>query len=253
MGVIMILLNVNFSGATFSYSNISFMFTGKYEDFTADWYSNIGSVIILTMVFNIAFPIIELCLTGAIKLAKKCWDTRCYCKATSCDTKDQYVALYSDDIFPIGERYAYLISTFVVSVAFCGVIPMLVPVTFVSFFLLFFVDKFLLFKMYQITPNYTPALHRMLVKVCLGALLIHLGLTAFLLSEPSMVAGNKNSLSSLFTTGSQRLNNMFTVPYVVPYSICFILLLMFILLKAFVFDFFRNCYNYCFQRLIEPN
>lgn len=58
MGVIMIILNINFSGGVFSYQNISFLFTGKYEDFTSDWYSNIGSIIILTMIFNIAFPII---------------------------------------------------------------------------------------------------------------------------------------------------------------------------------------------------
>ena len=58
MGVIMILLNINFSSALFDAQNISFLFSGKYDDFTADWYNNIGAVIILTMVFNIAFPII---------------------------------------------------------------------------------------------------------------------------------------------------------------------------------------------------
>jgi hypothetical protein len=102
MGVIMILLNINFTGGVFSYQNMSFIFTGKYDDFTSDWYSNIGSLIILTMIFNIAFPIIELALASLLKMATKCWDTRCLCRKTSCTTKDQFVSLYNDDIYPVG-------------------------------------------------------------------------------------------------------------------------------------------------------
>jgi hypothetical protein len=56
---------------------MNFMFAGKYDGFTADWYSVIGAIIIMTMIFNIAFPIIELCLTSMVKGLSKLWDTRC--------------------------------------------------------------------------------------------------------------------------------------------------------------------------------
>ena len=51
---------------------------GKYQNFTPDWYDNIGVVIILTMVFNITTPLFELILLGFIKLGKKIYDTRCF-------------------------------------------------------------------------------------------------------------------------------------------------------------------------------
>ena len=55
--LIMIILNMKYSGGT-APSEVGFLLQGRYGDFTADWYNNIGSVIILTMVFNITFPVI---------------------------------------------------------------------------------------------------------------------------------------------------------------------------------------------------
>jgi hypothetical protein len=57
LGLIMILLNINYRG-TVNIKDLSFLFLGKYTDITADWYYNLGSIIILTMIFNISFPII---------------------------------------------------------------------------------------------------------------------------------------------------------------------------------------------------
>ena len=83
--LIMIILNMKYSGGT-APSEVGFLLQGRYGDFTADWYSNIGSVIILTMVFNITFPVIELILTSLLQCLRKCWDRRCK-RATSCKTK----------------------------------------------------------------------------------------------------------------------------------------------------------------------
>lgn len=57
MGLIMILLNLNYNNSQ-SLKEISFIFLGRYNDFTSDWYENIGSIIVFTMVFNIAFSFI---------------------------------------------------------------------------------------------------------------------------------------------------------------------------------------------------
>jgi hypothetical protein len=55
MGLIMILLNLNYSGSL-NISQVSFLFTGKYNDMTADWYLEIATLIIMTLIFNIFFP-----------------------------------------------------------------------------------------------------------------------------------------------------------------------------------------------------
>jgi hypothetical protein len=82
MGLIMILLNLNYK-KSLDLEEISFIFLGRFDDFTVDWYENIGSIIILTMIFNIATPIAEFFLSFMTKCFKKCWDTKCYRKVTS--------------------------------------------------------------------------------------------------------------------------------------------------------------------------
>lgn len=82
MGLIMILLNINYN-STLNNEDISFLFLGRYKDFTPDWYNNIGSIIILTMVFNILTPLFELILTCLLKGLRKCWDKRCCSVPTS--------------------------------------------------------------------------------------------------------------------------------------------------------------------------
>jgi hypothetical protein len=72
--------------------------------------------------------------------------------------------------------------------SFCGIIPVLIPVMAVSLFLLYFADKLLLFKYYQIPKNYTAGLHKVFLKVIYISLLSHFGLTAYFLSEPTLVA-----------------------------------------------------------------
>jgi hypothetical protein len=82
MGLIMILLNYNYNNST-SLTQVSFIFLGKYDDFTADWYESVGAIIVLTMIFNIATPIAEFFLSFISKCFKKCWDTRCFRAPTS--------------------------------------------------------------------------------------------------------------------------------------------------------------------------
>jgi hypothetical protein len=56
-----------------------------------------------------------------------------------------------------------------------------------------------------------------------------------------MIAKNEANTPSLITSGSARLNSMFSVNYIIPYSAIFLLLVVFIILKVFVFDLFSKC------------
>jgi hypothetical protein len=58
LGLVMILINEQFSSNPINAGGLSFLFQGTYVDFTAAWYINIGSIIILTLLFNIMFPVI---------------------------------------------------------------------------------------------------------------------------------------------------------------------------------------------------
>ena len=99
MGLIMILLNLKFDVK--NAEAVGFLFSGEYSDLTADWFISIAPIIVLTMIFNIAFPLIELLLGTMTKGLRKCWDRKMGCRKTSCKTKAEYLALYSDDVYPI--------------------------------------------------------------------------------------------------------------------------------------------------------
>lgn len=156
MALIMIILNIQYNTSNIEAEQFSFLLQGKYSDITPDWYMNIGTIIVLTMIFNITFPIIELLLANFLKCIKKCWDKKLCCVKTSCRTKNQYIELYIDDIYPIEERYAFVISVLVITLAFGSVIPILNFICAISLMILYFADRVLVFKVYQTPVNYGP-------------------------------------------------------------------------------------------------
>lgn len=231
MGLVMILLNVNYNNSI-NLTEVSFIFLGKYDDFTSDWYQTIGSIIVLTMVFNISTPIIEFFLSFLWKCFRKCWDTGCTTRITSARSKSEYLNLYSNDIFPIGERYAYLIATFFITFSFSGVIPILVPISAISFFLLYICDKLLVFKFYQTPKNYTQTLHKWLINIIILALISHFCLTSYFLTEPTMIASDSNIYSPPRSlTSSTRIDSMATTIYIYPYLGLLAVTLLFIIIN----------------------
>jgi hypothetical protein len=100
MGLIIVLLNFNYS-KDLSPKELLFLFQGQYRDITSDWYITIGSIIIMTMIFNITFPFMELFMTSTFKCFRKCADKRCWCRKTSQKYKEDYISLYSGDVYPI--------------------------------------------------------------------------------------------------------------------------------------------------------
>jgi hypothetical protein len=242
MGVVMILLNMKFTTSV-GMTSVGFLFQGKYSDIAADWYINIGSIIILTMIFNISFPVIELIMTNLLKCLKQCWDRKCGCRATSCKTKSEYIKLFSNDVYPIEERYAFIVSIILITMAFSCVIPILNIVCGFSILLLYFADKALIFKVFQTPINYNAELHRLICKVIYLGLVVHMALSAYFLSEPSMVAPNSYLTTNSIDFGSSRVNTILNVNYIVPYVVLFILYI--------VWAFFSNTIIAIFQKLIS--
>ena len=79
-------------------------------------------------------------------------------------------------------------ATFMISMAFSGIIPILYPIAFLSFLLLYLADKVLMFKYYQTPVQYSKSLHNIFLAVVYLSLLAHFSLTAYFLSEPTLIA-----------------------------------------------------------------
>lgn len=84
-------------------------------------------------------------------------------------------------------------------------------------------------------------------KVFNFGLLVHFAMTAYLLAEPSLIA-DEHSLTGLFPETHKRLNNIFTVPYILPYVIFFFGLLLFVVIKNTIVSGFKKVYQACHRK-----
>lgn len=131
-------------------------------------------------------------MTSGFKCLRKCVDKRCWSTKTSQKYKTGYINLYSDDVYPIEERYAIVVSLFWIMMMFGAVMPALYIVVAVSVFLLVVVDKLLLFKFFKTPINFDDSLHKKVMKTLYIGVMIHLTASAFLLSEPNLVPKDSN-------------------------------------------------------------
>lgn len=120
--------------------------------------------------------------------------------------------------------------------AFSGIMPILIPIAFISFFLLYHADSILLFKYYQRPAQYGQTLHKSFRVVFFISLMLHFGLTAYFLAEPTLIAKGAtiNSTSYEVNTSSSRFNNMLRTSYILPYIGLFLLMLVYAVFGKFI-------------------
>jgi len=134
--------------------------------------------------------------------------------------------------------------------AFSCVIPILNIIYTISIILLYFSDRVLIFKVYQTPVNYGPELHKLVNKTVYFGLIAHFALSAFFLSEGSLLAPFS------FIPGSERLNSynsrinvMIKTFYIIPYVIMFLLYTGWLVFSNTLLAFCDKCSNMCKKNL----
>jgi hypothetical protein len=74
----------------------------------------------------------------------------------------------------------------VISLAFSALMPILYIVAFLTVWIMFLVDKILLFRIYQKPINYSEDLQNKVFKIIYIAVVIHCVVSALTLSEPKL-------------------------------------------------------------------
>ena len=90
-------------------------------------------------------------------------------------------------------------------------------------------------------------LHKAFLVVLYVSLVIHFGFTAYLLAEPSMIAYGAyfGTRYSSVSSGNQRLDNAFRTGYILPYTIMFILMVIYAIFRGFFSPIIENCLDKC--------
>ena len=143
-----------------------------------------------------------------------------------------------------------MIAIFIVCFVFSCIIPVVWIICFISVFLLYLIDKVLVFKLYQTPINYNADLHTLLKKSIYLGLVVHMGLTCVFLSEPQLVAANSNiSESSKIYSGNTRIDTILHISYILPYLIAFLLLAGWSIFDNTIIALFIKCALLCRKNL----
>mmetsp|Transcript_21710 Transcript_21710/g.16011 ORF Transcript_21710/g.16011 Transcript_21710/m.16011 type:complete len:569 (+) Transcript_21710:1-1707(+) len=171
---------------------LGFFFQGFIPDFTSQWYNDIGYSMMYTMEFNIYWPLIEFFMYWGMRLAFRALDRgifSCDTYKTKCTTLQQYVELYSGPVYFIHYKYSSILNITFVTFMYGLGIPAMWPIAVVQYFVLYIVEKLMIYYSYRQPPMYDNKLNDRVLGILSYAPL-------FLLTFGYWMVSNKQLLSN---------------------------------------------------------
>ena len=204
-GLVYLLVNANLSGNAFFdnynqaksaavdvFSNLS-----GYQDFTPEWYSEVGNAITLTLLMLAFSPHIFPLITYAN------FHTRIHCKCcmSGAATQAELNQIFHPPQFHYMTRYAQLSVSILICMMYSTGIPFLYVVGMITCFTFYWVDKAMFCWLYGKPPQYDPTINQKYSNVLGYALLIHVAFGTWMLGNKSILQSNVgNNTASVLST-----------------------------------------------------
>jgi len=133
---------------------------GSFSDFNARWFKTIGNVLVGAMMFNLYYPVIEALLYWFIRWQGRCRDRGCRCsgETTKQTSIQNYLDMYAGPIYYMHYKYSSIMTITFITFMYGFGIPALFPIACISFWMLYVVEKLLLFYGYRLPPMYDERL-----------------------------------------------------------------------------------------------
>ena len=149
-------------GADMSEQPITFWLTGgQFSDFNSAWFRSIGNVIIGTMYFYAWFPILESLGYFGLRLLFRILDRGC-CSCDRYKTKktsiQSYLDTYTGPAYLMHYKYSTILTVVYVTMMYGLGMPILFPIACLSFVVLYFQEKTMLYYGYRVPPMYDERL-----------------------------------------------------------------------------------------------
>lgn len=246
-GIIIILVNANVKSVKDWSPNFPF-FTGKYNDFEPDWYSDVGTTIIFSMILNIVTPHVANILFYYYHRCQKLFDRCCSKnKITSRLTKNDYFDLYIGPEFSLGSRYAEILATIFVVLIYSSGMPILYACCFFYFFITYWMDKWMILRFYRTPPHTDLYISNLFSQIVLVSIIVHLCVGIWIYGNkdifPNSLPTFLDFISDFVKTNINNLNSQEMVTagikerLVLPHNI-----LMLIVLSLLTFYFLWNLF-----------
>lgn len=168
------------------------------SDFSHLWFSDIGVTLTGAMLFNVYWPIVEFFMFGTMRKAFRFMDRGFTCNKnkTKKTTIQIYVDLYSGPIFFIHYKYSAILNIVFVTMMYGMGIPVLFPIAAASLFVLYFIEKFMLYYVYREPPMYDEKLNTNALNILTWAPILFLTFGYWMLSSKQLLG---NTLTHDYT------------------------------------------------------
>jgi hypothetical protein len=242
-----------------SWSSSFPLFTGAYDDLDPGWYANVGVTILFYMIINILTPHANALISYFITCLKRCCD-KCTCnkKKTSLRTRKDYIGLYTGPDFNVGMRYSQILTTVFVVLMYSSGIPLLYVTCFFYFVITYWIDKWLLLRLYRSPPHFDLNISKMFNIIILIAIIFHFSFGIWIYGNSQILTNSNSTFLESIADWIKRNINIGTDSFAnevlnrVTYSHNIILLLMlgltifFLLFIVFFVDLFMgSCCKCC--------
>eukprot|EP00347_Sterkiella_histriomuscorum_P015813 403355588 len=191
------------------------IFSGRYTDFTPEFYRTVGTTLLLTMIINIVSPNFINYSFYLMKKISQCCDRGCSLdkRRTKLFIQDDYEALYTGPELQFEGRYATLLTTFYACLFLSFGMPLFYVVGLLSFIFTFYVDKFLFLRHYRLPPLGDRNLSlwsRILMAV---AIMIHL-IIAFMMISNNLLFGKICGLPDFSDFKAELTATLDSIPFI---------------------------------------
>ena len=148
-------------GANLSEQPITFWLDGgQFSDFNTAWFRSIGNTIVSTMYINAFFPVLEALAYWGLRLLFRIMDRGCSCDKykTKRTSIQGYLDTYTGPIYLMHYKYSAMLNIIFVTMMYGLGMPILFPIAMLSFVILYFQEKLMLYYGYRVPPMYDERL-----------------------------------------------------------------------------------------------
>ena len=174
-GIIILVVNAN----TSNYFGFTVL-EGQFDDFIPQWYSIVGTALLLTMIINVVNPHLIPVVSHPIMMCLKKRASK------KCVTQRELNKLWEGEEFTLAERYAVIANTFCVAFLYSGGMPILLFIGSITFAVNYLCDKFTLLRVCKTPPKYNIDIAQFTLTLIRPAIYLHLVISCWVLGSPTV-------------------------------------------------------------------
>ncbi|KAH9129907.1 hypothetical protein AeMF1_000070 [Aphanomyces euteiches] len=262
--LIVLLLNANMddvmsdgAGATIAGFKL---FSGKYSDFSVNWYNDIGISLMLTMIINMVSPHADVFITYVIMEMKRFIDRGFSFdfSITRQDTQRDLEALYRGPEFDLASRYSVVMNTIFITLLFSSGMPLMLLIGLFSMIITYWTDKFTFLRVVRSPPQYDGKIATAAGNLLPWAILLHALFGIWMYSNTQIFdaidfnISGLNSLNNQLKRGGRIVSRAITMPSGVMFALL-VAIVVLALARLIVFRYFasafRSVFPTCFKML----